>query len=83
MRGGDHYFYNDYDRFNSRGLLAFSRTRGAAFSLVIVNFTDQPQATSFRFPIDGSYAEQLEGQQNIVNVVSNADQLITVTSNYG
>jgi maltooligosyltrehalose trehalohydrolase len=46
---GQHYFYNDSGAFNSKGLLAFSRQRGNTFSLVVVNFTDQPQTTSFAF----------------------------------
>ena len=47
---GQHYFYNDYGAFNSKGLLAFSRQLGNTFSLVVVNFTDQQQSTSFAFP---------------------------------
>jgi 1,4-alpha-glucan branching enzyme len=81
--GGTHYFYNDDQRFNSKGLLAFSRQSGTAFSLVVVNFTDQPQTTSFAFPFGGNYTEKLEGQQNLTGVVQNAEQAITVPSNYG
>jgi len=83
FRGGAHFFYNDYDRFNSKGLLAFSRQSGSAFSLVVVNFTDQTQATSFAFPIGGNYVEKLDGRQNLANVAQNSDQPISVPSNYG
>jgi maltooligosyltrehalose trehalohydrolase len=83
FRGGTHFFYNNYDQFNTKGLLAFSRQQGSTFSLVVVNFTDQPQSTSFSFPIGGNYVEQLDGQQNLVGVVANAAQAITVPSNYG
>lgn len=81
--GGQHYFYNDYGNFNSRGLLAFSRQLGSAFSLVVVNFTDQRQTTTFAFPLGGSYTEQIEGSQNLAGVVAGAPQTISVPSNYG
>jgi len=80
---GQHYFYNDYNNFNSKGLLAFSRQTGSTFSLIVVNFTDQEQTTTFTFPNGGNYLEQIEGTQNLVNVVAGAPQTLTVPSNYG
>jgi len=80
---GQHYFYNDYGNFNSKGLLAFSRQLGGTFSLVVVNFTNQQQTASFAFPIGGSYTEQIEGTQNLAGVVAGVAQTITVPSNYG
>ena len=80
---GQHYFYNDYDNFNSKGLLAFSRQSGTAFSLVVVNFTDQQQTTSFAFPTNGSYIEQIEGMHNLAGVIAGAAQTISIPSNYG
>lgn len=80
---GQHYFYNDYNNFNSRGLLAFSRQVGSIFSLIVVNFTDQEQTTTFVFPNGGDYVEQIEGTQNLVNVVAGAPQTFSVPANYG
>lgn len=80
---GSHYFYNDDDNFNSKGLLAFSRQLNNTFSLVVVNFTNQQQTTSFTFPTSGNYVEQIEGTQNLNNVTAGASQTITVPSNYG
>jgi hypothetical protein len=80
---GQHYFYNDYNNFNSKGLLAFSRQVGSTFSLVVVNFTDQQQTTSFPFTISGNYREQIEGTQNLNGVVAGAAQPLSVPSNYG
>jgi maltooligosyltrehalose trehalohydrolase len=81
---GQHYFYNDYNNFNSKGLLAFSRQLGNTFSLVVVNFTDQQQSTSFSlFPTSGNYVEQIEGTQNLIGVVAGAAQTLSVPSNYG
>jgi len=80
---GDHFFYNDYNNFNSKGLLAFSRQLNNTFSLVVVNFTDQPQTSSFAFPAGGNYTEQIEGSQNLNGVVADVAQTFTVPSNYG
>jgi 1,4-alpha-glucan branching enzyme len=80
---GEHYFYNDYNNFNSKGLLAFSRQAGNTFSLVVVNFTDQTQTTSFAFPTGGNYVEQIEGAQNLIGVVAGVAQMLSLPSNYG
>ena len=80
---GQHYFYNDYNNFNSKGLLAFSRQVGNTFSLVVVNFTDQQQTTSFAFPTSGNYVEEIEGAQNLMGVVAGVPQTLSVPSNYG
>jgi 1,4-alpha-glucan branching enzyme len=80
---GSHYFYNDDTNFNSKGLMAFSRQLGNTFSLIVVNFTDQPQSASFSFPVSGDYVEQLESMQNLANVAAGIEQMITVPSNYG
>ena len=80
---GQHYFYNDYDNFNSKGLLAFSRQSGTAFSLVVVNFTDQQKTRSFAFPTGGSYIEQIDGTQNLAGVIAGAVLTISLPSDYG
>lgn len=81
---GQHFFYNDYNNFNSKGLLAFSRQMGNTFSLVVVNFTNQEQTTIFSsFPMSGNYVEEIEGAQNLNGVVAGAAQTISVPSNYG
>lgn len=80
---GQHFFFNDYINFNSKGLLAFSRQLGNTFSLIVVNFTDQQQTTTFTFPNSGNFVEQIEGSQNLANVVAGAAQGLTIPSNYG
>jgi len=80
---GEHYFYNDDANFNSKGLLAFSRQLGNAFSLVVVNFTDQQQTSGFVFPVGGDYTEQIEGDQNLAGVAAGTTQAISIPSNYG
>jgi 1,4-alpha-glucan branching enzyme len=80
---GIHYFYNDYNNFNSKGLLAFSRQSGNTFSLIVLNFTAQQQTTSFTFPLAGNYTEQIEGTQNLSGVATTSPQTLTIPSNYG
>jgi maltooligosyltrehalose trehalohydrolase len=80
---GDHYFYNDYANFNSKGLLAFSRQLGTTFSLIVVNFTDQQKMTTFTFSAGGDYIEQIEGAQNLPGVSARAAQQLIIPSNYG
>jgi hypothetical protein len=63
--------------------MAFSRSVNSLFSLVVVNFTDQPQTASFGFPTSGNYTEQIEGTQNLVGVVAGVGQTLTIPSNYG
>ena len=41
FRHGEHYFYNDYGRYQSKGVLLFSRKADQSFSLVALNFTDE------------------------------------------
>lgn len=83
FRDGELYFHNDYNNFNSKGLLAFSRQLGTTFSLVVVNFTDQPQNTTFTFPLSGDYVEQIDGLQNLPGVTTVAPRSLTIPSNYG
>ena len=64
-------------------MLAFSRQLGSTFSLIVVNFTDQQQTTSFAFPTNGNYIEEIEGAQNLVGVVAGVAQTLTIPSNYG
>jgi maltooligosyltrehalose trehalohydrolase len=80
---GDHFFYNDFNNFNSKGLLAFSRQLGTTLSLIVVNFTDQQQTASFVFPVSGSYTEQIEGVLNLPGVVAGVAQALSIPSNYG
>jgi glycosidase len=80
---GLHYFYNDSSNFNSKDLLAFSRPVGTIFSLIVVNFTDQLQSTSFTFPSSGDYVEEIEDTQNLPGVVAGVPRPVAVPSNYG
>ncbi len=80
---GAHYFHNDYERYQSKGVLLFSRSEGAAFSLVGLNFTDQEQAVPFVFPGGGDYQEELHGYRNLTGVMAGEERWLNIPSNYG
>jgi 1,4-alpha-glucan branching enzyme len=82
LRRGSHYFYSDYERYLSRGVLLFHRETDDAMSLIAVNFTDAEQAVPFRFSRTGSYVEQLHGQDNFV-ATEREERWLTIPSNYG
>ena len=83
FRSGDHYFYNHYDRYQSKGVLLFSRQDDSAFSLVALNFGDWEQTVPFWFPISGDYREELHGLDNLHGVAEYAQWWLTIPSNYG
>ena len=56
-----YYFFNDWDRYQSRGVLMFARYDGARYTLVAINTGDTDQTVPFWFPIAGSYVEELHG----------------------
>lgn len=83
FRHGGHFFYDHHERYQSRGVMLFSRSEGRRFSLVALNFGDHEQAVPFAFPFSGNYREELHGQDNLTGVVAGADVWLTIPSNYG
>jgi maltooligosyltrehalose trehalohydrolase len=84
IRRGGYFFFNDWDRYQSRGLLLFARNSGSQYTLVAVNTGDADQTVSFWFPIGGNYSEELHGGTLSLNaVVPLQETLITVPSHYG
>jgi maltooligosyltrehalose trehalohydrolase len=85
LRSGDHYFYNQWDLYQSHGLLLFSRISGNRFTLIALNFTDSEQTVPFWFPSSGDYAELLDAYPADTLAGVNAfDQVqLTIPSNYG
>lgn len=82
LRKGDHFFYNDPDRYQSKNVLLFSRSLGDAFSLVALNFGDQDQTVPFTFQVGGDYVDELHGQDRF-RAEPGREISITVPSNYG
>src|SRR5690606_2370655 len=82
LQHGDYFFYNDWDRYQSRGVLLFSRSTNERFSLVALNFTDGDVDVPFTFPRGGAYREQLHGADDFA-VAAAEQRWLTIPSNYG
>ena len=80
---GEHFFYNDYSQYQSRNIMLFSRTYEGIFSLVALNFADQDQVVSFKFPSSGNYREELDGINNLKEVSAREELQLNIPSNYG
>lgn len=82
FRSGDYYFHNDWHRYQSLGVLLFSRSDAGNFSLVALNFTDADVAVPFAFPRSGDCRELLHDRDNFV-ATAGEPRSLTVPSNYG
>lgn len=80
---GEHFFYEHYERYQSKNVLMFSRKYANKFSLVALNFGDSDQSVPFWFPIAGDYLEELHGQNNLINVPELSEYWVNIPSNYG
>jgi len=80
---GEYFFFNNWDSYQSKGLLLFSRYDGQRYSLIGLNFTDSQQTVSFCFPRSGNYQEQVEGQDTLTNVSAGVATWLQIPSNYG
>jgi maltooligosyltrehalose trehalohydrolase len=84
LRSGACYFFNDWDRHLSKGLLLFARYSGPAYTLVAINTSDVDQTVPFWFPIGGDYLEELHGGDlNLSGIVPLQETSLHVPSHYG
>ena len=83
FRRGDHFFYDDWDRYQSKGLLLFSRFDQQKFSLVALNFSDSEQWAPFWFSRSGNYRDEIDGEDPLMGVVADTEHFLRVPSNYG
>jgi maltooligosyltrehalose trehalohydrolase len=84
FRAGEYFFHNDWDKYQSRGVLLFSRSTEEDFSLVALNFSDTEQWVPFTFPRGGSFVEELHRQPGDAFSAHAGDQRgLFLPSNYG
>lgn len=84
LRDGTCFFFNDWPRYQSRGLLLFARYVDADYTLVAVNTSDSDQTVPFWFPIGGHYTEELHGGSlDLHGVMPLAETSLTIPSHYG
>ncbi len=82
FRSDDYTFY-DTPYYNDMGLLVFSRSLGAKFSMIALNFTDSSVTTTITLPVQGTYTEQIDGKQNLTGATAGSPIQVTIPSNYG
>lgn len=84
VRHGEYFFFNDWERYQSKGVLLFARYQDSAYSLIAVNVTDTEQTVPFWFPVGGDYIEELEGDSlGLTGIVPLTETQITIPSSYG
>ena len=84
FRRGDFFFFNHWERYASKGVLAYARWTPQAYSLVAVNTSDSDQWIPFWFPIAGTYREELHGGNlDLLNVPALVETWLQIRSNYG
>ena len=84
LRRGAYYFFSDWNRYLSKGILLFARYNAPAYTLVAINIGDTDQTVPFWFPIGGNYVEELHGGAlNLNGIVSLQETPLAVPSHYG
>jgi len=84
IRRGTYFFFNDWDRYQNRGVLLFARYEGARYTLVGVNVGDMDQRVPFWFPLAGDYVEELHGGAlDLKNIPALQQVWLNIPSHYG
>jgi maltooligosyltrehalose trehalohydrolase len=84
IRRGNYYLFNDWERYQGRGVLMFARYEGARYTLVAINIGDTDQTVPFWFPIAGDYIEELHGGVlDLKNVPALQEVALAIPSHYG
>jgi 1,4-alpha-glucan branching enzyme len=84
VREGTYFFFNDWDRYQSRGVLMFAHYRDNDYTLVAVNVSGVDQTVPFWFPIGGDYVEELHGDSlNLTGIAPLQAAWLTIPSHYG
>jgi 1,4-alpha-glucan branching enzyme len=84
IQTGSYFFFNHWERYQSRGVLLFARYDGEQYTLVGVNTADDEATIPFWFPLPGNYLEELHGDElNLKNVLELQQIALTLPSHYG
>jgi maltooligosyltrehalose trehalohydrolase len=84
LRSGAHFFFDDWDRYQSKGLLLFARYTSSSYTLVALNTGDADQTVPFWFPFGGRFREELHGGAlDLAGVQAWQPTNLTIPSNYG
>lgn len=80
VRHGEHWFYNDHEQYQSKGVLVFHRRLQDEVTVVALNFGESTQYVPYTFPRGSKYREQLHGY--MWEVTEGASDTLEIPSNY-
>jgi 1,4-alpha-glucan branching enzyme len=84
IREGAYFFFNDWGRYQSQGVMMFARYTGTSYTLVALNIRDSDQTVPFWFPIAGNYVEELHGGGlDLHGIVALQETPLMIPSHYG
>ena len=84
LRGGNYYFFNEWERYQQKGVLLYARYDGPSYTLIAVNTSDHDHTVPFWFPIGGDYVEELHGGAlDLHGVTPWTETPLVIPSNYG
>ena len=84
FRRGEYFFFNEWERYLSKGVLLLARWTANRYSLVAVNTSDTDRTIPFWFPIAGHYREELlGGALDLSGIIAFQEVSLGVPSNYG
>jgi 1,4-alpha-glucan branching enzyme len=84
IRRGLYFFFNDWERYQRRGVLLFARYEDSQYTLVAVNTGPTEETVPFWFPIGGDYVEELHGGGlGLKNVPAWQEFTLAIPSHYG
>ncbi len=80
---GAYYFYNDWVKYQSKGILIFSRSIDNIFAIVCLNFSQTEHYVEFLIESTGKFEEQLHQDDTFSIAESNTVVMLKVPGNYG
>jgi len=83
FRQGDYYFHNDWQNYQSKGVLVYHRSLGGVESYVAANFGQSDQSVWIPFSRGGNYREELHGLAGLSGVAPGSWQQVSIPGNYG
>lgn len=83
FRNSEYHFHDNWNLWQSNGLVLFSRWKSDKYVLVALNTTENSLATQFWFPFSGQYRDLLGVSPTLQNVVAYVPAPFQVPSNYG